>query len=201
MKLTDYQAIIEGLLFAAGDEGLSARQMAKLLEVEMDTVYEAIEGLKEAYQQPERGISLMVSNQVYHMTTKKEHAPYYAKLVDAPQSTRLSQAALETLAIIAYQQPITRIEIDDLRGVKSERAIHTLTTRHLIYEVGRKEAVGRPILYGTTADFLSYFGLGSLEELPPLTDLEQHDSEVEDEADLFFQSLSESPLSSEDNDA
>src|SRR5699024_9381495 len=93
---------------------------------------------------------------------------YLVKLLETPQSSKLSQAALETLAIIAYKQPITRIEIEEIRGVNSERAVRTLMARSLIKEVGRKEAIGRPILFGTTVDFLTYFGLVSLEELPPL---------------------------------
>ena len=125
------------------------------------------------------------SHGVLHLTTKPKHAPYYKRMIDSPGNTRLSQAALETLAIVAYQQPITRIEIDDLRGVKSDRAVQTLVTRGLIEEKGRKEAIGRPVLFGTTKDFLIYFGLTSLSELPPLSELKEAEN-LEEEADLFF---------------
>ena len=105
---------------------------------------------------------------VYHLSTKKEHAPYLKKLVESPSIHTLSQASLETLAIIAYKQPITRIEIEAIRGVKSERPIQTLASKALIKEVGRAEGAGRAYIYGTTSEFLDYFGLKSIEDLPPI---------------------------------
>lgn len=101
----------------------------------------------------------------------------------------LSQAALETLAIIAYKQPITRIEIEEIRGVKSERPIRTLSAKGLIQEVGREEGAGRAILYGTTKEFLEYFGLKTIEELPSLTEIENEEHFIQEEADLFFEKL------------
>src|SRR5690625_5415644 len=110
----------------------------------------------------------MNSKDIYHLTTKPEHSPYYKKFLATPQASRLSQAALETLAIIAYEQPITRIEIEEIRGIKSDHSVQTLLARYLIEEVGRRDTVGRPILFGTSKEFLIYFGLTSLDELPPL---------------------------------
>lgn len=190
MELTEYKAVTEGLLFAAGDDGLSKKQMQLILELDVDTVDVILQELSHDYDHPERGITLMNSHDVFHLTTKPEHTAYYQKLIESPQSSRLSQAALETLAIIAYQQPVTRTEMEDVRGVKSDRAIQTLLSRSLIQEIGRKEGIGRPILYGTSTDFLTYFGLTSIEELPPLPE-EVSDVNVEDDADLFFEHFQE----------
>lgn len=189
-SLEEYKAIIEGLLFAAGEEGLTIRKLSTLLELDPSEVEEVIEELSEDYSLPSRGLTIMNSRGTLHLTTKPEHASFYKRLLDHTTSTRLSQAALETLAIIAYKQPITRIEIDDLRGVKSDRAVQTLVNRGLIEEKGRKDAIGRPVLFGTTTEFLIYFGIPSLDDLPPLSEVaEQQD--VEGEADLFFEKFNE----------
>ncbi|MGP4060139.1 SMC-Scp complex subunit ScpB [Halobacillus litoralis] len=195
MELEKYKAIIEGLLFASGEEGVTRKKLSDILELDQKTVQQLIDEMHEEYQEVGRGLTIMESQGTLHLTTKPEHASYYKKLLDTPGSTRLSQAALETLAIIAYQQPITRVEVDDLRGVKSDRAIQTLVNRGLIEEKGRKDAIGRPILYGTTKGFLIYFGLTSMEELPPLSELKQQD-DVEGEADLFFEKF-EDPFADE----
>ncbi|NNU93974.1 SMC-Scp complex subunit ScpB [Geobacillus sp. NFOSA3] len=190
MEMNEYKAIVEGLLFAAGDEGLSLQQIAAVLEIEEEQAQAIIHMLKEEYEQQKRGIQLIELAGVFQLATKKEHALYLKKLVESPSSTSLSQAALETLAIIAYRQPITRAEIEEIRGVKSDKPIQTLIAKALIKEVGRAEGTGRPILYGTTKEFLDYFGLKTLEELPPLPEL-QGDDEVEKEADLFFEKFEE----------
>ncbi|REJ08972.1 SMC-Scp complex subunit ScpB [Halobacillus trueperi] len=195
MELEDYKAITEGLLFAAGEEGITKKKLTNLLELDAKTFKTLLEEMMKDYQSKHRGLTIMDSQGTLHLTTKPEHASYYKRLLDSPGSTRLSQAALETLAIIAYQQPITRIEVDDLRGVKSDRAIQTLANRSLIEEKGRKDAIGRPILYGTTKNFLIYFGLTSIEELPPLSELKQSEGEEEGEADLFFEKFNEDPFS------
>ncbi|GMO00446.1 segregation/condensation protein ScpB [Parageobacillus thermoglucosidasius] len=188
--MSEYKAIVEGLLFAAGDEGLSLQQIAAVLEMEEERVRAVIHMLKDEYDKQKRGIQLVELAGVFQLTTRKEHAPYLKKLVESPGSASLSQAALETLAIIAYRQPITRAEIEEIRGVKSDKPIQTLIAKALIKEVGRAEGTGRPILYGTTKEFLDYFGLKTLEELPPLPEL-QEDDEIEKEADLFFEKFAE----------
>jgi segregation and condensation protein B len=190
MEMSEYKAIVEGLLFAAGDEGLSLQQIAAVLEIEEEQARAIIHMLKDEYEQQKRGIQLIELAGVFQLATKKEHAPYLKKLVESPGSASLSQAALETLAIIAYRQPITRAEIEEIRGVKSDKPIQTLIAKALIKEVGRAEGTGRPILYGTTKEFLDYFGLKTLEELPPLPEL-QEDDEIEKEADLFFEKFEE----------
>ncbi|MCA0982967.1 SMC-Scp complex subunit ScpB [Halobacillus yeomjeoni] len=190
MELEEKKAIIEGLLFASGDEGITKRKLGTLLEMEQKELKPILEEMMIEYKDKDRGITIMDSHGTLHLTTKPEHASYYKQLLDAPGSTRLSQAAMETLAIVAYQQPITRIEIDDLRGVKSDRAVQTLSNRGLIEEKGRKDAIGRPILFGTTKEFLIYFGLTSIDELPPLSELKEPE-DIEDEADLFFKKFTE----------
>ncbi|MEH7380849.1 SMC-Scp complex subunit ScpB [Bacillus sp. JJ1533] len=190
MNLIDWKAIVEGLLFAAGDEGLTLKQIAMVLEINESTVVDILTELDDEYKQARRGINLVEVAGTFQLTTKKEHATYLKKLVESPTSTALSQAALETLAIIAYRQPITRAEIEEIRGVKTERPIHTLMAKVLIKEVGRVEGTGRAILYGTTKEFLEYFGLKTLEELPTLPEKVDEDY-IQEEADLFFERFQE----------
>ncbi len=185
IRMKNVKAILEGLLFACGDEGITIKELAKIMEISEKAVEHLIEELRYDYEHASRGIMIMESQNVFHLTTKPEHSEYYKRLVEAPQTSRMSQAALETLAIIAYRQPITRSEIDEIRGVKSDRPVQTLIARSLIEEVGRREGVGRPVLFGTSKDFLTYFGLTSIEELPPLPD-NFDANDLEDEADLFF---------------
>ena len=177
--------VIEGLLFVAGDEGISIVELSETLELNQSEVLELIETLKKEYENPNRGLQVRILANRYKLTSKREHGEFFKKLVESPSNTSLSQAALETLAIVAYQQPITRTEIEDIRGVKTEKPIQTLVSKYLIKEVGRAEGTGRAILYGTTSEFLDYFGLKNIKELPPLPqDLKM--DEVEEEADLFF---------------
>lgn len=188
MKKDEHKAIVEGLLFASGDDGITIRQIVKVLEIDKSSVKHILDELSNDYMQMDKGIMIMQADEVFHLTTKPEHSHFYKKLLETPQTNRMSQAALETLAIIAYKQPITRVEIEEIRGVRSDRAVQTLLNRSLIEEVGRKDAVGRPILYATNKVFLTYFGLTSLEELPPLP--EDIDKDViEQEASLFFQQI------------
>lgn len=186
MEVINWKGILEALLFAAGDEGLSVKQIASTLEITEYQATDIVESLKEEYVSDVRGIQVIEIAGVYQMTTKKEHSDYLKRLVETSSTQGLSQAALETLAIIAYKQPITRAEIDEIRGVKTERPIHTLVTKVLIKEVGRAEGSGRAYLYGTTKEFLDYFGLNSIDELPPLAD-NSDDSFESGEADLFFE--------------
>lgn len=186
----NWLGILESLLFAAGDEGLTLKQIAKVMELPEFEVEEMIQLLKNDYDHNKnRGISLIQIAGTYQLATKKEYAIYLKRLVEVPNASTLSQAALETLTIIAYKQPITRAEIEEIRGVKTERPIQTLVTKGLIQEVGRAEGTGRAILYGTTKEFLDYFGLKDLKELPPLPETEENDI-TQEEADLFFEKLS-----------
>lgn len=189
MELKQLKGVLEGLLFVSGDEGLSKKQIKDILSVDYDTVNILIDELKYDYEHSQRGLSILEQKEIFYLTTKPEHALFYEKMKETTISSRLSQAALETLAIVAYQQPITRVEIDEIRGVKSDGPIQTLVSRFLIEECGRKETSGRPILYQTTKEFLTFFGLSSLDELPPLPDDNIH--EAMKEADLFFSKFQE----------
>ncbi|WP_188206057.1 SMC-Scp complex subunit ScpB [Alkalibacillus aidingensis] len=189
MELNQLKGVLEGLLFVSGDEGLAMSQIKKVLSVNAETAEILIEELKYDYDHGQRGLSILEQKGVYYLTTKSEHALYFEKMQEANSSSKLSQAALETLAIVAYRQPITRVEIDEIRGVKSDGPIQTLISRFLIEENGRKETSGRPILFQTTKEFLTFFGLSSLDELPPLPD--EDFKEAVQEADLFFEEMDE----------
>ncbi|MGD6831462.1 SMC-Scp complex subunit ScpB [Sutcliffiella halmapala] len=188
MDIINWKSIVESLLFAAGDEGLTLKQLSTVLEIEESEALDAISALREDYQSPDRGIAIIELAGTFQLTTKKEHSVYLKKLVESPTSQSLSQAALETLAIVAYKQPITRTEVESIRGVKSERPLQTLAAKALVKEVGRAEGTGRAILYGTTKEFLDYFGLKNIKELPPLT---VTTDDPDEEADLFFEKFQE----------
>lgn len=161
----DAKSVIEALLFVA-NEPLTIKTIASILERSPYDVDVLLKEIKADCERELRGFCLIEVAGGYSFVTRPEYAHYIEKLVK-PRLNSLTQAATETLAIIAYKQPITRSEVDEIRGVKSESAISTLLERNLIEEVGRKEGPGRPILFGTTRDFLKYFGLKNLEELPP----------------------------------
>ena len=137
-----------------------------------------MEEIQRDYEEEERGIKLISINEEYQLATKAENSDYIQKLLKKNKRQSLSQASLESLAIISYKQPITRVDIDEIRGVKSESAIQRLLERDLIKEVGRLEVPGRPILFGTTDEFLRQFGLNKLEELPSLDLYNYNDNEV-----------------------
>lgn len=181
----EYKAVMEGLLFVSGDEGLSIAEIANVLELDEEKVSALLEEMKLEYEDESRGIEIAIIAGKYQFMTKAKHAHYYRKLIQTPGHAGLSQAALETLAIIAYNQPITRADIEEIRGVKSEKAIATLVSRLLVQDVGRAEGPGRAILYGTTNEFLDYFGLSSLKDLPPLP---ENEDEL-DNPDLFYQNF------------
>jgi len=188
LNIVNWTGILESLLFAAGDEGLTLQQIMKVMDVEEWEALQIIDDLKREYEESEnRGIILIQLAGTYQLATKKEHAIYLKRLVETPAQSTLSQAALETLTIIAYKQPITRLEIEEIRGVKADHVLQTLVAKGLVQEVGRADGPGRPILYGTTKEFLDYFGLKGLEELPPLPD--EKNAYEQEEADLFFDQL------------
>lgn len=187
VEMNNLEGIIESLLFAAGDEGLTIKQIAEVLEMDTLVAMEVLSKLVSEYNQNQnRGIMIVQLADTYQLATKKEYSPFLKKLVESPNNTTLSQAALETLAIIAYKQPITRIEIEEIRGVKTDRPLQTLTAKALIKEVGRVEGPGRAYLYGTTKEFLDYFGLKNIKDLPPLPEKVEEDN-IQEEADLFFE--------------
>lgn len=166
---------IEALLFASG-EPLTAKELSIYLEEELKIIENTIQEMIEEYDIQERGIKLISIKGSYQLVTKSENSTYIQKLLKKSKRQSLSQASLESLSIIAYQQPITRIDIDEIRGVKSESALQRLLERDLIKEVGRLEVPGRPILYGTTEEFLRQFGIKDLNQLPSLDFFEEDKS-------------------------
>lgn len=160
----DFKSITEALLFVSG-EPLSAKEIAGILDVDEPDIVALLKEIKADCERENRGFVLLEIAGGYIFSTRAEHAEYIEKLIK-PRLNTLSQAALETLAIIAYHQPITRSEIEEIRGVKCDSSINTIMDRGLIDEAGRKDSPGRPILYKTTPDFLKYMGLKSLDDLP-----------------------------------
>ena len=161
------KGIIEGLLFVSGEDGLTLEEISNITEKSKEELKKIIKDLYNDYEDPNRGIHIEYLGNHFKLTTKKEHKEYYKKLIEEDNST-LSQSALEVLAIIAYNAPITRGAVDEIRGVNSSYAIRKLLIKNLIEEVGRSELPGRPKLYNITSNFLDYLGLGSIEELPKL---------------------------------
>lgn len=160
------EAVLEGLLFVVGDEGLTVTQIEEILNLDNTQAKELIISLREKYERNDRGIRIDFLGNTFKLTTKKEHKEYYQKLIENPETNVLSQAALETLAIIVYNEPITRLMVDEIRGVSSRDMIRKLVAKGLVKEIGRSDLPGRPILYSTTSEFLDYFGLASKEDLP-----------------------------------
>lgn len=175
------QAILEGLLFVVGDEGLTLDNICELLNIDMSEAKELLKNLKDEYSQDKRGIRISFLGSTFKLTTKQEHKEYYQKLITTKENNTLSQAALETLAIIAYNQPITRIEVDEARGISSLNMIRKLMAKDLVKVAGKSDLPGKPNLYRTTSEFLDYFGLATLDDLPKL-DLPD---EKNDEQELF----------------
>lgn len=176
-------AVLEGILFVVGDEGITLNQVCDILKIDIEQAKELLKELKSSYDNDNRGIRISYLGDAFKLTTKKEHKEYYQKLIENPENNTLSQAALETLAIIAYNQPITRIEIDEMRGISSSHIIRKLMAKGLIKEAGKSTMPGRPNLYATTSEFLDYFGLSSISELPTI--IEEPKKEIEEETELF----------------
>jgi segregation and condensation protein B len=191
------KSIIEGLLFVAGDEGLDVHTLADITEQDMKQVKEGVKELQEEYKASGRGMQIIQTSGAFRMATLPDHAIYFERMATSPTRAGLSQAGLETLSIIVYRQPITRVEIEEIRGVKTDRALQSLVGKGLIHEVGRAEAVGRPILYGTTKVFLDYFGLNHLKDLPDTTSFET-EYNLEEETRLLFERLEGRQLTIDD---
>ena len=188
--MTNYISVLEGLLFVAGDDGITLEEASYILELERSAVRQLLDELKKHLEDENSGLELLLTASHYKLVTKASLKSYIEKYAVSPYSSQLSQASLETLAIIAYKQPVTRVDIESIRGVQSSGSIQKLLLRDLIEEAGRLETPGRPKLYKTTAYFMDYFGLESLDALPDASDLFDLDSEeanqlFRDNHDLF----------------
>ena len=170
------QEVVEGLLYVQGDLGLSIKQIEEILKIDEKTAKDIVLGLKSYYDENKRGLRINFLGNTIKLTTREEHREYYQKLLEEPTSNSLSQSALETLAIIAYNEPITRGGVDEFRGVDSSYVMRRLLAKGLIKECGKSDMPGRPTLYKTTDDFLDYFGLSSKEDLPDINMLEENNS-------------------------
>ena len=180
--------ILEGLLFVTGEDGLSKEEIGKLLELEANDVSKLLDDFSLKLKSDDRGLKLVLLGNKYKLTTKEEHKSYYETLADETFSSTISQAALETLVIIAYNGPISVGMIDEVRGVASRDMVRKLLFRGLIEMAGRSDMPGKPMLYKTTDKFLDYFNLSSLEELPELKVPEEMS---EEEKDLFISKYKE----------
>ncbi|WP_373233150.1 SMC-Scp complex subunit ScpB [Cohnella sp.] len=199
MNYSTLKSVLEGLLFVSGDEGISIKTAAEVVEMDTEVVKDIMKDLQKELVKKGRGIRIMEVAGGFRLTTVSEHAPYFEKLAYSPTRAALSQAALETLSIIAYRQPITRVEIEEIRGVKSDRPLYTLVNKDLIEEKGRADAIGRPILYGTTKAFLDYFGLAGISSLPEPS-VSDGDDELEERTKMLFERIEGRQLSMEDMD-
>ena len=189
------KAVLEGLLFVVGEDGLTLDQIEEVLGLKEEEVKELVNELKHSYENEDRGLRIDFLGNRLKLTTKFEHREYYQKLLENPETNTLSQAALETLAIIAYNEPITRMQIDKLRGVGSSQMIRKLVAKGLVKESGRSDLPGRPILYETTNDFLDYFGLSNIKELPDMEKyIEASETETEEEKDLYTSKYKEEKI-------
>ena len=171
LDIREIKSIIEGMLFAAG-EPLKAEEISQALQITKSDVRKIIGSMIKEFDDQHRGIKIICFNHKYQMCTRPEHIEYIRRLMGPQSKQNLSKAAVETIAIIAYKQPIARQDIDSIRGVKSDRVIGSLIEKKLIKETGRLDAPGRPILNGTTDEFLKYFGLKNLSELPKIEDFD-----------------------------
>ena len=164
----ELQGVLEGILFVAGDEGKTLEEIKKILEIDDKKLKQLILNLQEDYKSEKRGIKIKKFGSSLKLVTKKEHKEYYQKLFEKEKKEFLTQSGLETLAIIAYNEPVTRIQVDEIRGVNSSYNIRKLLLKGLIEERGKSNLPGRPILYGVTNQFLDYFGLKTMEDLPKI---------------------------------
>ena len=179
-------AVLEGLLFVVGEDGLTLEQIEDVLEINEEESKNLVKELKSIYESEDRGLRIDFLGNRFKLTTKFEHKKYYQKLIENPTTNTLSQASLEVLAIIAYNEPITRIDVDKIRGVSSAQMIRKLVAKGFIKEVGRSDLPGRPILYETTSEFLDYFGLPNIEALPDMSNfIENENNEDSSDTDLY----------------
>ena len=192
MNKTELESIIEALLFYSGDI-ITGERLCEICDIEEIKIHMAIYKLNEIYQKTNSGIEIIEVDDGYQMCTVPKYMSYIQKFRQKPVRSLLTQALIETLSIVAYSQPITRTQIEDIRGVRCEHAMSKLIEYKLIEEVGRLSVIGRPILFGTTSEFLRHFGFKNLEELPKIKDelLQKFKDEVKEEMNYYEEDLEE----------
>ncbi|CUX43654.1 SMC-Scp complex subunit ScpB [Clostridium sp. C105KSO13] len=185
MEIEKLQGVIEAIFFAMGDS-VELRQIAAVIGHDEDTTRKIIHNMMDKYEQQDRGIRIIELENSFQMCTKKEMYEYLIKVARQPRKYILTDVLLETLSIVAYKQPVTKLEIEKIRGVKSDHAVNKLVEYGLAEEVGRMDAPGRPLLFGTTEEFLRRFSVQSLDDLPTINpeQVEHFKEEAEEEAQL-----------------
>lgn len=187
------KSAIESMMFVWG-KPLYIKEIAEIFNVDKKEIYDYCKELQEEYEQEGRGIVIREVNKSFQFVTRKENLDYIERLCTPVKHRKLSQSALEVLAIVAYKQPVTKGEIEAVRGIRCDRVIEGLSRKNLVAEVGRSDAVGRPILYGTTDEFLKQFGFETLKELPSIEDIEgvlaDDDGEAAAMDSVFMQQIS-----------
>lgn len=180
MSIEKTEAAIEAILFTMG-ESVEAEKIAVAMEHDVDTTVKIIHNMMDKYENEDRGIKIIELEGSFQLCTKEEYYDNLIRICSQPRRYTLTDAALETLSIIAYKQPVTKIEIEKIRGVNSDRSVNKLVELELVKEVGRLDAPGRPMLFGTTEDFLRSFGVQSIDELPTISEdmVEQYKEEAE----------------------
>ena len=179
----DLFAAVEAVLFAMGT-AVEADRLASVLGMKEDVLHENLRDMMAAYERDDRGIRLIRLDDSYQLCTKKEYYEILIRIARTPRRISLTEVMMETLSIIAYKQPVTKLEIEKIRGVKSDHAVNKLIEYDLVCEKGRLDAPGRPILFGTTQEFLRHFGLESVKELPDMDPLQKEDFLVEAEKEI-----------------
>ena len=181
-RMDDQEAVVEAVLFTMG-KSVEVRQLAAALETDQETAKKAVLRLQERYQKEKRGMQIIELEDAYQMCTRPEIYEYLIKIAKQPKRRVLTDVLLETLSIIAYKQPVTKMEIEKIRGVSSDHAVNKLVEYHLVCELGRLDAPGRPLLFGTTEEFLRSFGVHSIDDLPVLSpvQVEEFKQEAEEE--------------------
>ena len=197
MSIEKTEAAIEAILFTIG-ESVEAEKIAVAIEHDVDTTVKIIHNLMDKYENEDRGIKIIELEGSFQLCTKEEYYDNLIRICSQPRRYTLTDAALETLSIIAYKQPVTKIEIEKIRGVNSDRSVNKLVELELVKEVGRLDAPGRPMLFGTTEEFLRTFGVGSIDELPVISEdmVEQYKEEAEYEiaSELKEEAMNEEQL-------
>ncbi len=186
MKKTKKEAVMEAVLFSMG-ESVDISRLADVIEEDVNTTKELLKQMQARYERDDRGITLAWFDEAVQLCTKEDMYEYLVKIAKAPKKMTLTDTALETLSIIAYKQPVTRVEVERVRGVNCDHAINKLLEYDLITELGRMDAPGRPLLFGTTEQFLRCFGVRSLEELPELNPVQMEEFKQQAEAEAQLQ--------------
>ncbi len=183
MDRREAEAAIEAILFAVGDS-VETEKIAKAIDQDQETTRKIIYHMMERYREEDRGIQIMELEDAYQLCTKSELYEYLIRVAKQPRRPVLTDVVMETLSIIAYKQPITRLEIEKIRGVKCDHAVNKLIEYNLVRELGRLDAPGRPLLFGTTEEFLRHFGMHSLDDLPEMNPVQIEDFKAEAEEEI-----------------